>query len=85
MGPFLIWQRIGKVAYCLALPPQFAGLHDMFHVSMVRKYESKPSHVVDYQGLELREDVSMENHPMQILDKHEGVLRNRVILMVKIL
>ena len=38
IGPFEILERIGSVAYRLALPPSMSGVHEVFHVSMLRKY-----------------------------------------------
>lgn len=49
IGPFEILQRIGEVAYRSALPPQLSGIHNVFHVSMLRKYEPDPSHVIDVE------------------------------------
>ena len=46
-GPFEILERIGVVAYRLALPPSMSGVHEVFHVSMLRKYTPDPAHVVD--------------------------------------
>ena len=46
-GPFEILERIGIVAYRLALPPSMSGFHEVFHVSMIRKYTPDPAHVVD--------------------------------------
>ena len=51
IGPFEIVQRVGECAYRLALPPSLSGVHDVFHVSMLRKYIINPSHVFDYLGL----------------------------------
>ncbi|KAL0543735.1 hypothetical protein IC582_018839 [Cucumis melo] len=51
VGPFEILERIGPVAYRLALPPSLSTVHDVFHVSMLRKYVPDPSHVVDYEPL----------------------------------
>ena len=48
MGPFEILERIGTVAYRLALSPNMTGVHEVFHVSMLRKYTPDPSHVVDW-------------------------------------
>ena len=45
--PFEILERIGTVAYRLVLPPSMLGVHEVFHVSMLRKYTPDPSHVVD--------------------------------------
>ncbi|KAL0539433.1 hypothetical protein IC582_023645 [Cucumis melo] len=46
VGPFEILERIGPVAYYLAFPPSFSTVHDVFHVSMLRKYIADPTHVV---------------------------------------
>ena len=46
IGPFEITERIGKVAYRLALSPELSSVHDVFHVSMLKKYVSDPSHVL---------------------------------------
>ena len=76
IGPFEILQRVGEVAYQLALPPQLFGIHDVFHVSLLRKYEPDVSHILDWQELNL---------PREILDVQERVLRNKVIPLVKVL
>ena len=47
IGPFEMLERIGTVAYRLALPPSMLGVHEVFHVSMLRKYIPDPAHVVD--------------------------------------
>ena len=57
----------------------------MFHISMLRKYEPDPSHVVDWQSLEVSGDVSYQEGPVQILDRREKILRNKVIPLVKVL
>ena len=57
VGPFEILKRIGKVAYELALPPTLTGLHNVFHVSMLRKYIPDPSHVLNYEPLKIKDDL----------------------------
>ena len=47
IGPFEVLERIGTVAYRLALPPSMIGVHELFHVSMLRKYTPDPTQVVD--------------------------------------
>ena len=48
IGPFEILERVGTVAYRLALSPSMSGVHEVFHVSMLRKYTPDPTHVVDW-------------------------------------
>ena len=48
IGPFEILERIGNVTYRLALPPSMLGVHEVFHVSMLRKYTPDPGHMVDW-------------------------------------
>ena len=85
IGPFEVLDRIGEVAYRLAMPPSLSAVHNVFHVSMLRKYVSDPSHVLSYENLELDEDLSYEEKPVQILDRKEKVLRTKTIALVKVL
>ncbi|XP_073112178.1 uncharacterized protein [Elaeis guineensis] len=84
IGPFEILDRIGEVAYRLALPPTLSGVHDVFHISMLRKYIPDPSHVVSYEPLRLQKDMTYEEYPVRIVDKKDQVLRHRIIPYVKI-
>ncbi|GMJ04800.1 hypothetical protein HRI_004149200 [Hibiscus trionum] len=84
IGPYRIVKRVGPVAYQLELPFQLNRIHDVFHVSMLRRYHPDPSHVVQAQDVELRSDLSYEEEPIRILDSDERVLRNRRIPMVKV-
>ncbi|KAL0561316.1 hypothetical protein IC582_001739 [Cucumis melo] len=85
VGPFEILERIGPVAYRLALPPSLSAVHDVFHVSMLRKYVSDPSHVVDYDPLEIDENLSYTEQPVEVLAREVKMLRNREIPLVKVL
>ena len=49
--PYEILERIGPVAYRLALPPELAKLHDVFHVSMLRRYRSDESHILQVKEI----------------------------------
>ena len=69
----------------MILPPELARIHDVFHVSMLQRYILDPSHVLRDQPVELREDLTYEEIPVQILDRREQVLRNKTILLVKVL
>ena len=84
IGPFEILERVGSLAYRLALPPQLSGVHNIFHVLMLRRYVPDPQHVIDYQAIEIREDATYEERPISILEWKERVLRNRSIPFVKV-
>ncbi|KAL0559551.1 hypothetical protein IC582_004165 [Cucumis melo] len=85
VGPFEILERIGPVAYRLALPPSLSTVHDVFHVSMLRKYVPDPSHVVDYEPLEIDENLSYIEQPVEVLAREVKTLRNKEIPLVKVL
>ena len=78
-------ERIREVAYWLRLPSELARIHDVFHVSMLRKYMSDPSHVLRDQPVELKEYLTYEERPVQIVDRKDQVLWNKVIPLVKVL
>ena len=54
IGPYEVIEKVGPVAYRLALPPDLEKIHSVFHVSMLRRYRSDPSHVVSSETIELR-------------------------------
>ena len=60
IGPFEVLERVGTVAYRLELPPSLSSVHAVFHVSMLRKYTSNPTHVVDWGKLIVDVDGSFE-------------------------
>jgi hypothetical protein len=85
IGPYVIIERIGDVAYRLDLPSELSQVHDVFHVSMLRKYIPDPAHILYAQPITLREDLAYIEEPVQILDRREQVLRNKTIPLVKVL
>ncbi|GAV57060.1 hypothetical protein CFOL_v3_00598 [Cephalotus follicularis] len=85
IGPFEILERVGTVAYRLALPPSLADVHNVFHVSMLRRYHPDPSHVLQWEPLELRPDMSFKEIPIQIIDRRIKQLRSKTIPLVKVL
>ena len=60
IGPFEIVERIGPVTYRLDLPEEFSRVHNVFHISMLRKYIPDPSHALEALEIELRDDLSYE-------------------------
>ena len=68
IGPIEIRSRVGEVAYRLILPHELSRIHPVFHVSMLRKYISDPSYVLQLQMVEINEDLSYEEYPVAIVD-----------------
>ena len=64
---------------------ELSRIHDVFHVSMLRKYISDTSHILETPTVEVKEDLSYEEQPVQILDWRKQVLRNKIIPLVKVL
>ncbi|XP_060968760.1 uncharacterized protein LOC133036252 [Cannabis sativa] len=85
IDPFKILERVGQVAYQLALPPALSRVHNVFHISILRKYVSDPIHILCYNDIELQTNLSYEETPIQVLDQKKNVLRNKTIPLVKIL
>ena len=84
IGPFEILERIGTVAYRLALLPSMSGVHEVFHVSMLRKY-IPPAHVVDWGQIEVDTDGTFKEGPVCILDSRDQVLRRKTVRLVRVL
>ena len=85
IGPYEIIARVGPVAYRLDLPPELSKVHNVFYVSMLRKYIQDPSHVLRDQAVQLKENLTYEETLVQIVDRKEQVLRSKVIPLVKVL
>ena len=85
IGPFEIVERVGPVAYRLDLPEELSRVHNVFHISMLRKYIPDPSHTLEALEIELRDELSYEEQPVQILGREEKELLNKTISLVKAL
>ncbi|XP_052878925.1 uncharacterized protein LOC128285488 [Gossypium arboreum] len=83
--PYEIIERLGPVAYRLALPSELQKIHDIFHVSMLKRYRSDPSYIISTEDIEIRPDLSYEEEPIKILAHEIKELRNKRVLLVKIL
>jgi hypothetical protein len=84
IGPYEILEKVGEVAYRLALPPVLSEVHDVFHVSMLKRYVGNPSHILEPVQLQVEKDLTFEEYPVRIVDKKDQVLRKRVIPYVKV-
>ncbi|KAL4272988.1 hypothetical protein GQ457_13G009090 [Hibiscus cannabinus] len=69
IGHFEVIEKVGHVAYRLALPTEFNKIYNVFHVSMLRRYRSDPSHVLEPEEVELNPDLSYEEELVMILDR----------------
>jgi hypothetical protein len=84
IGPFKILDRRGEVAYQLELPLQLSDVHDVFHVSQLKKCLRVPEEQLPIGELELREDLTYTERPIKILETAERVTRNKTIRMCKV-
>jgi hypothetical protein len=84
IGPFSILDKCGKVAYKLELPPSLAGVHDIFHVSQLKKCLKAPVDVILPEVAPLDTDLTYPEHPIRILDQKSRVTRRKTIKFYKI-
>ena len=83
--PCEVIEKMGPVAYRLALPLDLEKIRNVFHFSMLRRYRSDPSHVVSSKTIELRPDLTYEEEPVEILAQEVKELLNKKIPLVKVL
>jgi len=82
--PFKVLQRCGELAYQLELPESLSGVHDVFHVSQLKKCLRVPKEQVPLEELSVKGDLTYEEYPVKILETAERVTRSRVIRMCKV-
>jgi hypothetical protein len=84
IGPFKILEKRGAVAYQLELPPQLSEVHDVFHVSQLKKCLRVTEEQIPMDDLDAMEDLSYQEYPVRMLETSERVTRNRKIKMCKV-
>jgi hypothetical protein len=84
VGPFKIIDRMGEVAYQLELPPPLSDVHDMLHVSQLKKCLRVPDEQLPMEYLDLGGALTYSERPIKILDSAERVTRSKVIKMCKV-
>ena len=84
IGPFKILERRGEVAYQLELPESLSGVHDVFHMSQLKKCLRVPKEQIPLYELTVKEDLTYEEYLIKILETVERVTRSRVIKMCKV-
>lgn len=84
IGPFQIQRRIGEVAYQLELPPQLSDVHNVFHVSQLKKCLRVPEEQIPMDELDVNEDMTYEEYPVKILETRVRITRNQRIPMCRV-
>jgi hypothetical protein len=84
ISPFLFLARLGNVAFHLELPPTLAGVHNVFHISQLKKCLRPPVDVIVDDVSPLNADLSYPEHLVKILDQHDRVTRRRTIQFFKV-
>jgi hypothetical protein len=78
-------ERKGEVAYQLELPAQLSGVHDVFHVSQLKKCTSEVKiELVQLEDIQMENDLTYKEYPVKILDTSERVTRSKIIWMCKV-
>jgi hypothetical protein len=82
--PFKMLEKRGEVAYLLELPPQLSDVHNVFHVSQLKKCLCVPEEQIPMEDLDAKEDLSYQEYSIRILKTSERVTRNKKIKMCKV-
>ncbi|XP_016740211.1 uncharacterized protein [Gossypium hirsutum] len=85
IGSYGIVERIDLVAYLLAFPPKLEKIHNVFHVLMLRRYRSDPSHVIPHSEIKLQPNMMYSEEPVRILTREVKELQNKRVPLVKVL
>jgi hypothetical protein len=84
IGPYEIKETYGPVAYQLKLPPHMFAIHDVFHVSQLKKCVRILTEVLSEPELEIEPELSYQEHPVKDLDRKERSTRANSIKMYKV-
>jgi hypothetical protein len=84
VGLFLILDRYGPVAYRLQLPETLSAVHNMFHVSQLKKCLRIPDRTIDVVDVALEPDLTYSEHPIRVLDQKDRVTLKRTLKFYKV-
>ncbi|WMV59393.1 hypothetical protein MTR67_052778 [Solanum verrucosum] len=85
VGPYKILKRTGKVAYELELPAELAAVHPVFHILLLKKCVGDPTSIVPLESVVVKDSLTFEDVPVDILDRQVRRLRNKEVASVKVL
>jgi hypothetical protein len=84
IGPYQILARRGEVSYQLSLPENLSVVHNVFHVSQLKKCLRVPEEQLPVEGLEVQEDLTYIEKPTQIIETADRFTRRKTIRMCKV-
>jgi hypothetical protein len=84
IGLFLILKRYGPVAYRLQLPETLSAIHNVFHVSQLKKCLWVPDQTIEVKDVALEPDLTYSEHPIRVLDQKDRITRRKTLKFYKI-
>jgi hypothetical protein len=84
IGPFTILERCGQVAYRLRLPESQSAVHNVFHVSQLKKCLWIPDKIMDVADVNFEPDITYSEHPIRVLDQKGRITRKRTLKFYKV-
>jgi hypothetical protein len=84
IGPFLILERYGPVAYRLQLPETLSAVHNVFHVSQLKKCLQIPDRTINVVDVALEPDLTYSEHPIRVLDQKDRITQKRTLKLYKV-
>jgi hypothetical protein len=85
IGPYEVTEKFGTVAYRIRLPDRLSAVHDVFHVSQLKKCEQVPeAQIIEETNAEIEPDLSLVEYPMRVLDHKERQTRRQKVKIYKI-
>jgi hypothetical protein len=84
IGLFRILEWKGEVVYQLELPARLSDVHNVFHISQLKKYLRVPEEQLPLEELNVQDDLTFTEHPVKILDTAESITRSKRIRMCRV-
>ena len=82
--PFEVLEKVSALAHRVTLPPKLGKIHNVFHVSSLRKCVYDASHVVEIEPIQLNENLAYEEYPILIVDTMDKVFRKAIVKLIKV-